>query len=75
MKKFRLLLVASMLCGIGVVSCGEEEEFDFTSADAVDLANAGYSQYDDKAHRVENFDVLNTVTIRWDGASFMLRRL
>jgi len=69
MKKFRLLLVASMLCGIGVVSCGEEEEFDFTSADAVDLANAGYSQYDDKAHRVENFDVLNTVTIRWDGAS------
>lgn len=69
MKKFSELLTATLLIAISLMSCGEEEEFDFTAVDVVDLANKGYSQYDDKAHRLENFDVLKTVTIRWDGQS------
>ena len=69
MKKFSELLAASVLCATCVTSCGEEEEFDFGAVDPVDLANKSYSQYDDDAHRLGNFDVLHTVYIRWDGTS------
>lgn len=63
-------MFASFLLCFGFVACNEDDEIElYETDDEVELANQALSGYDADAHRVENFVVLNTVTITWDGAS------
>ncbi len=69
LQKCKFLFASFLLC-VGFVACNEDDEIEIAeSEDEVESANRALSEYDADAHRVENFEVLNTVTITWAGAS------
>ena len=72
LQKCKFLFASFLLC-LGLTACGEDGDVELleveADADDVESANRVLSEYDADAHRIENFDVLNTVTITWDGAS------